>query len=296
MEEQEIYEKAGRIAAEVMKEGFEKIKSGARLLDLASSIEGSIEEKGAKPAFPCNISVNAVAAHYSPDAWDESTLKKGDLVKLDIGVHLDGYIADIAKSKIVGGGKSELIKASEEALKNVIEVIRPGVRTDQLGEVVEKTIKDFGFVPVSNLTGHMLTRWNLHGGLLIPNIKTRHGDAIKEGQVFAIEPFATDGAGRVVDEANAIIFRYLQDRPLRMKEARDILAYVKENYRGLPFAERWVSNLLPRFKLGQALRQLIYSKAIYAYHILREKEHGLVSQAEHTVIVTKKGCKIITLP
>ncbi|RLG59260.1 MAG: type II methionyl aminopeptidase, partial [Candidatus Hydrothermarchaeota archaeon] len=142
--------------------------------------------------------------------------------------------------------------------------------------------------------GHQLQRWRLHGGMFIPNVKIRGGEEIKEGDVIAIEPFATNGFGRVVDQSEAIIFRYLQDRPLRMKEARVILQYAKENFNTLPFAERWVANLVPRFKLSQALRQLIYSKAIHAYHILREKNKGIVSQAEHTVIVTKEGYEVTT--
>ncbi len=281
------YKKAGEIAKEVLEEGLKKIKPGVKLLEVAEFVEARIIEKGGKPAFPCNISVNEIAAHYSPTAWDEGTFEKGDLVKLDIGVHVNGYIADVAKS-IDLGNKSEnkkLIEASEEALKNAIDMIKPGVKTSEIGETIEETIKGFGFVPVSNLTGHQLQRWRLHGGMFIPNVKIRGGEEIKEGDVIAIEPFATNGFGRVVDQSEAIIFRYLQDRPLRMKEARVILQYAKENFNTLPFAERWVANLVPRFKLSQALRQLIYSKAIHAYHILREKNKGIVSQAEHTVIV-----------
>lgn len=290
------YKKAGEIAKEVLEEGLKKIKPGVKLLEVAEFVEARIIEKGGKPAFPCNISVNEIAAHYSPTAWDERTFEKGDLVKLDIGVHVNGYIADVAKS-IDLGNKSEnkkLIEASEEALKNAIDMIKPGVKTSEIGETIEETIKGFGFVPVSNLTGHQLQRWRLHGGMFIPNVKIRGGEEIKEGDVIAIEPFATNGFGRVVDQSEAIIFRYLQDRPLRMKEARVILQYAKENFNTLPFAERWVANLVPRFKLAQALRQLIYSKAIHAYHILREKNKGIVSQAEHTVIVTKEGCEVTT--
>jgi methionyl aminopeptidase len=290
----EKYKKAGKIAAGIMEEGLKMIKPGAKLLDVANAVEGLIKEKGAKPAFPVNISVNAVAAHYSPDAWDESTFKDGDLVKLDIGVHLDGYIADIAKSRGLGGS-SELIEASEEALKNAIDAIKPGVKTNEVGAVVEDTIKGYGFKPIRNLTGHMLTPGNLHGGIVIPNVNTRHGDVIEKGQVFAIEPFATDGFGRVVDDANAIIFRYLADRPVRMKEARNILKYAKENFGTLPFAERWISHLMPRLKLNHAMRQLISARALHAYHILREKERGAVSQAEHTVIVTRDGCEVTTM-
>ncbi len=294
MDGEDQYKKAGKIAAGVMEEGLKMIEPGAKLLDVANAVEALIDEKGAKPAFPVNISVNAVAAHYSPDAWDESTFNGTDLVKLDIGVHLDGYIADIAKSK-GGGESSKLIRASEEALQSAIDVIRPGVMTNEVGTAIEDTIEGYGFKPISNLTGHMLRQWNLHGGIIIPNVNTRHGDLIEEGQVFAVEPFATDGAGRVVDEGSAIIFKYLADRPIRMREARDILKYVKANFGTLPFAERWIAHLMPRLKLNHAMRQLISAKALYAYHILREKEHGTVSQAEHTVIVTKDGCEITTI-
>jgi methionyl aminopeptidase len=289
----EKYIEAGKIAAGIMEEGLKMVKPEASLLDVANDIEGLIEERGAKPAFPVNISINAVAAHYSPDAWDESTFEKGDLVKLDLGVHLDGYIADIAKSKDLGENK-DLVNASKEALENAIEAMKPGAMTNEVGAIIEETIEGYEFKPVSNLTGHMLRQWNLHGGAIIPNVNTRHGDLIEEGQVFAIEPFATDGAGRVVDETNAIIFRYIADRPIRMKEARDILKHVKTNFGSLPFAERWIADMTSRIKLTQALRQLILQKALYAYHILREKEHGTVSQAEHTVIVKEDGCEVTT--
>ncbi len=296
LEELDFYRKAGRIAAEVMEEGLKRIEAGVKLLDVTESVEGLIGEKGGHPAFPCNISVNDIAAHYSPQAWDETTFEKRDLVKLDIGVHVEGYIADIARSKMVGGKSNQLIKASEKALEEAMDLIRPGVGTNEVGATVEDVIRGAGFQPVSNLTGHVLSRGNLHGGALIPNVRTRHGAEIKEGDAIALEPFATDGFGRVVDEAEAIIFRYLGDRPLRMKEARKILVHVKANYGNLPFAERWVSHLVPKFKLNQALRQLVHSKALYAYHILREKERGIVSQAEHTVVVTRDGCEVITRP
>jgi methionyl aminopeptidase len=140
----------------------------------------------------------------------------------------------------------------------------------------------------------MLTEWNLHGGVTVPNVKTFHGYKFREGDVFAIEPFSTNGVGRVVDEPNAMIFRYLSNRPLRMREARIILNFVKENYSTLPFAERWVAYLVPRFKLGLALRQLVSSKALHAYNVLKEKENGVVAQAEHSIRVTKGGSEILT--
>jgi|TARA_B100001971_G_C18246584_1_gene574715 methionyl aminopeptidase len=291
----ELYRKAGKIAANVMYQGLNEIKEGKKLIDVAEYVESFINSEGAKPAFPCTISLNNVAAHYSPQAGDNSTFTKGDIVKLDIGVHLEGYIADIAKTVIVSGGKNKLIKASEKALEEVLDFIKPGVLTNEIGAIVEKTISDYGYSPISNLTGHKLSQWTLHGGILIPNVETRHGDEIKEGDVYAIEPFSTTGKGRVKDDANAIIFKFLEDKPQRLRDARTILNHVEKNYSSLPFAERWISNIVPKFKLNQALRQLISSKSLYAYHILKEKEKSLVAQTEHTVIIKKDGCEITTL-
>lgn len=290
----DLYAKAGVIAAEVMDAGLEKIGSGVKLLDVAEFVEKLTVEKGAVPAFPCNISINDRAAHYTPVADDKTVFNEGDLVKLDLGVHVEGHIADIAKSVAVDEGSNDLIKASEKALETAIGMIKPGVNTSDLGAKIEETIKDAGFLPISNLTGHKLAMYNLHGGMIIPNVKTTHADTINEGDVLAIEPFATDGVGRVVDENDALIFKYLSDRPLRMKESRIILNFAKSNYGTLPFAERWISDLVPKFKLNSALRQLAYSKAIYAYHILREKDRGMISQAEHTIRVTSDGCEVLT--
>lgn len=294
MSEDDKYAEAGRIAAEVMEGTFKKVKEGTKLLDVATYAEELIAEKGAKPAFPINISINERAAHYTPDIDDATVFRQGDLVKLDIGVHIEGYIGDIARSKAIGGGHKELIKAAEAGLEGAINAIKPGVMTNEIGRVIEETIKGFGFLPISNLTGHMLTEWNLHGGVLIPNVRTMHGYKLKKGDVFAIEPFATTGAGKVVDEPNAMIFRYLANRPLRMREARLILNFARENYSNLPFAERWIAHLVPKHKLGLALRQLVSFKALHAYHVLKEKENGFVSQAEHSIRVTNDGCEVLT--
>jgi len=288
------YKEAGNIARKVIEEGLDGIEEDENLLDVAERVEGRISELGAKPAFPVNISVNDIAAHYSPTAWDDTLFAPGDLVKIDVGVHVNGYIADVAKSKVVGGGESKIIEAAEEALESAIDIIHPGTTTSEIGEAVEKTIRSYNFKPIENLTGHKLDRYSLHGGTTIPNIKTRHEDTIYEGDVYAIEPFSTSGYGRVVEQQEAIIFKYLKDRPLRTRDSRKLLKHVKKNYRSLPFAERWLAKLLPRHKLYIALRQLTQTGAFYAYNILREKERGPVAQAEHTIIVTSNGCEVTT--
>ncbi len=294
LEGYELYKKAGRIAAKVLDEAIKLIKPEVKLIEVAEFVEKRILELGAKPAFPCNISINERAAHYTPKIDDESVFKEGDYVKLDIGVHVDGYIADVARTVIVGSGKDDLIEASEEALKEAIKAIEPGANTGEIGGVIEETIRSYGFKPIVNLTGHRLERYNLHTGSVIPNVRTTSGDKIEVGDVYAIEPFATNGFGRVVDETEAVIFRYLRDKPLRLKDARKILQHVKKEYKTLPFAERWLESLMPKLRLYNALRHLVYYQALHPYFILREKKRGIVSQAEHTVIVTEKGAEVIT--
>ncbi len=290
------YLRAGEIAREVVRKGAGMIAEGTKLIDIAEFVEAEIFRLGGVPAFPVNLSVNEVAAHYSPVPWKELRVEEGDLVKIDVGVQVDGYIADVALSRVAGGEdeKCELVQAAERALERAVEVIEPGVSTSEVGAEIEAVIREMGFKPVENLTGHLLRRYLLHGGKTIPNVRTKHGESIQAGEVFAIEPFATTGAGRVVEGGEAVIFRYLRSRPVRLADARKLLAKIRESYPSLPFAERWLAGEMPRHRLQFALRELVYSGALHAYRVLREKEQAPVAQAEHTVIVTEDGAEVIT--
>jgi methionyl aminopeptidase len=278
------YREAGRILAEVRGEAIKKIKVGAKLLDVAESIEDSIQQKGGAVAFPTNISLNDEAAHATPSKADASTFGR-DLVKLDIGVHIDGYIADTAITIDLGSNKN-LVEASNSALERAIEVVHAGVDTAAISAVIEQTITDYGFRPVVNLTGHGLERYTQHAPPAIHNRRTQSGTKLKEGQVVAIEPFSSDGNGRVYETGKAEIFSLVKAKPVRSPEARAILKDI-ETFKSLPFAKRWLKG---RVDLG--LKQLETAGIIHAYPIL--KDRGLVSQAEDTLIVTTDGSEVIT--
>ncbi len=282
------YRSAGRILAEVREEAKEKIKEGVLLLEVAEFVETSIREKGAEPAFPCNISRNEEAAHATPSIDDKTVFGK-DVVKLDIGTHIDGYIGDSAVTVDLSGENEELVKASEAALNAAIKIIRDGVTTVEIGEVIENAIREYGYKPVVNLTGHGLIRYDAHAPPAIPNVKYEHGIILKENDVIAIEPFATDGAGKVVEHGNAEIYSLIKSKPVRMIEAKKLLKEIKK-YQGLPFAKRW----LPRERLDIALRTLKNGGILRDYPVLREEGKGLISQAEHTIIVTTDGCEVTT--
>jgi len=285
------YRGAGRILAEVREDAIERIKEGVSLLEVAEFVENSIREKGGEPAFPCNISRNEEAAHSTPSIDDKAAFGK-DIVKLDIGTHIDGYIGDSAVTVDLSGNNEGLVKASEAALNEAIKIIRDGVSTVEIGEVIENTIREQGYKPVVNLTGHGLMRYNSHAPPTIPNVKYEHGVILRENDVVAIEPFATDaqGAGKVVESGNAEIYSLIKAKPVRLREAKKLLEEIKK-YQGLPFAKRW----LPRERLDLALRMLENTKGVLRdYPVLREEEKGLISQAEHTIIVKEDGCEVTT--
>ncbi|ASJ12089.1 type II methionyl aminopeptidase [Thermococcus thioreducens] len=295
MEERDALIKAGEIARRVKKEVSDMIKPGVKLYDIAEFVERRIVELGGKPAFPCNLSINEIAAHYTPYKGDNTVLKEGDYLKVDIGVHVDGYIADTAVTFRVGMEEDDLMAASKEALENAISVIRAGVKISEIGKAIEETIRGYGFNPIVNLSGHKIERYKLHSGISIPNIY-RPADTyvLREGDVIAIEPFATTGAGQVIEVPPALIFMHIRDRPVRMAQARRLLMHIKKEYNGLPFAYRWLQGFMPEGQLKLALAQLDRAGAVYSYQILREVRGGLVSQFEHTVIVEKDGVYITT--
>ena len=284
----EKYKKAGRILAEVLAEAGPKVRTGASLLDVANFVEDAIRAKGASPAFPCNISLDRNAAHYTPSPQDRSVFAE-NMVKLDVGVHVDGYIADSAVT-IDLSGHDKLAEASRAALDAALEMILPGVSTAEIGKVIEETIVGYGYRPVYNLTGHGLSRYRAHDEPAVPNRAMEKGTILKDGDVIAIEPFATDGSGRISESPVNEIYGFTAPRPVRLTAARKLLKEITESYRTLPFARRWLKGERAEY----ALMQLLRSGAVHRYPVLWETEGALVSQAEHTVVVLEKGCVVTT--
>lgn len=284
----EKYRKAGRILAEVLAEAGPRVELGASLLDVANFVEDAIRSKGAKPAFPCNISLDRNAAHYTPSPLDTARFGE-NMVKLDVGVHVDGYIADAAVTIDLSGHES-LVEASHAALQAALEIIGPGTDTAQIGKVIEEAITGYGYKPVYNLTGHGLSRYLAHDEPAVPNRAMEKGTVLKEGDVIAIEPFATNGSGRISEAQINEIYGFSAMRPVRLPAARTLLKEISEEYKMLPFARRWLKGERAEY----ALMQLLRAGCVHRYPVLWEVEGALVSQAEHTVVVLKNGCEVIT--
>lgn len=282
-----MYEKfklAGKIAGDALKYGLGLIKEGVSYLEVAEKVESYIL-KNAKIAFPVNISVNNIAAHYTPNPEDKHVFRRGDVVKLDVGAHVNGYIGDTAATIEVGSNEhGDLIEASKMALENAISIVRAGIKIAEIGEEIEKTINSYGYRPIRNLQGHSIEQYKLHAGLSIPNYAGYSGgEILKEGDVVAIEPFATDGEGYVIDDGRSNIYQVIR----KSQAAGDFL----KNFGTLPFAERWVyRHGLSKMKLNFMVRKRI----IHSYNILIEAKNGIVSQKEHTIMVTSDSCEILT--
>jgi methionyl aminopeptidase len=296
MDEHELtcLRKAGAISKEARELGASLVKEGGKLVDVAEEVEALIIRKGARPAFPVNIGINDIAAHYTPSTGDRSIFTAGDVVKVDVGAHVDGYVGDTAITVEVGTKNwKPLLEASEKALRMALDMVGDGVPVSSLGGAIEHAIKEAGFKPVTNLTGHGMRRYSLHAGLTIPNINDGSMARIKSDMVVAIEPFATNGAGQVCNERAGNIYRVIKERPLRDKKAEELFKLVSTNFGSLPFCERWCTALMPN--APGLLHTLVRHGLVSSYSVLKEVKYGMVSQAEHTVLINGERREITTL-
>jgi methionyl aminopeptidase len=292
----EKFKRSGKVLRETREEMKRFVREGMPIIDVCEKAEMLIREKGGKPAFPCNVSINEIAAHYTSPLGDRTKVPEGSLVKVDIGAHVDGYLTDTSVTVCFNPEYVAMVEAAERALKAVIESIRPDVLTSRLGTIIETTVKSRGFKPISNLCGHSVGRYLVHAGTSIPNVSQLSFSRIKLGGVYAIEPFTTlpNAAGKVEDSDASYIFRFLKSKSLKNPYAKQLLKCIEENFKTLPFAERWLRGVVPEDHHREAFRELLSSRAIMDYKILVEMSGKPVAQAEHTVLIVEDGCVVLT--
>jgi methionyl aminopeptidase len=290
------YFEAGRIVVKLKEEAKKIVDINVPLVDVCERLELLAFELGGRPAFPVNIGVNEITAHFTSPANDVRKIPENSIVKIDIGVHIEGYIADTAITLSFNQDYQDLIISAQDALQSGINAMRPGVKVSHVGAIIEKVITRFGYRPIRNLMGHRIERFNLHTGKSIPNISGIEGGTIEEGEIYAVEPFSTlqNAAGMVRDSNETVIFRYHKDRRLKSQDAMTLLEHIKKEHRFLPFASRWLRSKFSFPSFDNIFEQLIKSRCIIPYRVLVEASGFPVSQAEHTVIVEKDGCRIIT--
>jgi methionyl aminopeptidase len=279
--------KAGKIAAQALEYGRTLIKPGARILDVCDAVDKKIVELGGVPAFPAQISCDNIAAHYCAPENDPTVLDK-QVASLDVGVSVNGAIGDTALTVDLSGKNEALVKATREAVDNACAAIRIGITLGEIGKIIQDTIKKHGFSPVRNLSGHGLARYDIHTYPSIPNVDTGDDTVLEDGMVIAIEPFASTGSGTVRDSGDAGVYSLSDIRPVRSNYAREVLAFIVEEYGSLPFASRWLSAKFGAGKTRLAIRELMNAEILHGYPPLVDSGNGITSQAEHSVLVAEK--------
>lgn len=294
----ESYEKAGKIASHVRENARRKYYVGKSVLEICDSIESEIRSLGGAPAFPVNVSLNEIAAHYTAEPNDSLTVKDSDVLKIDIGVQIDGYIADTAVTISYDEKYDTLVRAAELALSEAIKVANTDTKASDIGAVIENTILKQGFKPIKNLSGHSLERFTIHAGKSIPNIRTIGPSfRLSANQAYAIEPFVTtkDGDGIVYEGRIRNIFSIASRKPSKEQEADSLLDQLWTRFRSLPFAMRWITEFCEESKARKLTEILLRRRNLHAYPILVEGHSKIVSQAEHTLIPLDNSNRVTTI-
>lgn len=293
----ENYTLAGHIASTVRENARKKNHIGRTLFEICESIENEIALLGGNPAFPVNVSINEIAAHYTAEPQDQIEVKDTDVLKIDLGVHIDGYIADTAVTVSYSSKYDQLVDVAELSLSEAIKIAKINAKSNEIGKIIENTIIHYGLKPIQNLSGHSLDRYTIHAGKSVPNIKTLGSSfSLVNNQAYAIEPFVTtkDGLGIVYEGKTKNIFSLVSRKPSKDKDSDAFIDYLWNRYKTLPFAIRWLNKDYDETEIRDMVEYLIRKKNIRAYPILVEGNNKIVSQAEHTFFIAEDLSYIIT--
>ncbi len=285
----------GKATAEILQRSKSLVKPGVSLEEVAKKVEEMVEERKIKFSFPINISINDQAAHYTPSFKDERIFKEGDMVKVDIGLRNEAIITDTALTVDLSSKNPKLVEATEKALESAISMVKAGRKLRDIGKEVGSIAEKYGVKPIKNLGGHGMEQGELHSHYFIPNFDNGDETELQEGDLIAVEVFLTDGYGEVDEGEYVQIFQKDAGATTRTNNIRDISDYIEEVYETYPFALRWlVEKFGSEFRVRSALNELMRNNTLELFPVLVERKKGMVAQAEHSLIVTKDSCEIIT--
>ena len=292
----EQYRKSGRITNEVKSLVQSAVTPGASYLEVCDMVRREIESRGGRLAFPTGIGVNQVTAHYAPQDGDESVFKEEDVVKVDFGVHVDGYVTDTSVTVTYNPAYDVLLEATQRALDAAIATARKETRTGEIGRAIHREAVRFGFKTIENLTGHTLDRYVVHAGKSIPNLYMPGMQDLKKGDVFAIEPFLTLGsaAGYVVDAPSQTIFSLVARKKTGNPELDSFEEKIWEERKTLPFTPQWYSKEFGAGKVSGIVNRLVMKRVMRAYPTLVEASGKPVAQFEHTMALDETGLTVLT--
>lgn len=292
----DFYARAGSVCRQVKKDVEARNWEGKSYVELCDFVESSIIKMGAKPAFPCNVCANESAAHYTAEVDDQKEVPHNSILKVDLGAHIEGFIADTAVTVCYNDELMDMAEATKSALGEALKVIKAGARTSDVGRVVEAYAARRGFRPIGNLSGHMLDQYVIHAGTSVPNVWSPSFSSFKDGKFYAVEPFFTTskGSGIVVEGTSENIFALVARKNTKDQQLNKFLEVVWNDRKTLPFAARWYVDQFPKKSLSEIIPKLVKMKLLHGYAELVEAKAQPVAQAEHTVAVNAGGHAILT--
>ncbi|MDG6898365.1 MAG: type II methionyl aminopeptidase [Nitrososphaerota archaeon] len=292
----EQYRKSGRITREIRGLVKETVKPGTSYVELCEWVEKEIVARGGAPAFPTGIGVNDVTAHYAPQETDTSRFRESDVIKVDFGVHVDGYVTDTAVTVTFNPDYELLVESAERTLNAAIAVLKAERRVGEVGREIRREASRLGFKTIENLTGHTVERFIVHAGKSIPNLFVQNMPSLKDNEVFAVEPFLTLGsaAGYVVDSEAETIFSLLARKSTGAEELDEFAARVWEERKTLPFTPRWYIRAYGRERLDAMIRELVRRRLMRGYPTLVEASMKPVAQFEHTMAFEGGSLVVLT--
>lgn len=290
------YVKAGRTVREIRSRIVDLVYEGKSFLEICEDVEETTREKGCEPAFPCNIGVNEVAAHYTACPDDQNTIPADSAVKLDLGAHVDGYIADTATTVILNPEHEPMLMAAQEALDRALKIVSPGIKIRYVSTIIQRTIEAYGYRPITNLCGHGIKPYIVHASPSIPNVASPFLSGKLEAEnVYAIEPFVTtkDGAATVVEGPCGNIYHLTKLKRPKDNKSKGLFDRIYAAYRTLPFTTRWISKENADEASG-SFERLLEEKCVEAYPVYYERTGKPVVQAEHSILLAEKDIILLT--
>merc|ERR1712010_114613 len=316
------YRLAAEIANRTLKMLMEQCKVGMKLLDLCELGDRTIVEECSKVhnkgkakveakdkgvAFPTCISVNEIAGHNSPPLGDETTLADGYLVKIDLSVHIDGWIASVAHTLCVAedpaapieGRKGAVVMAAAVAAEGLFAALKPGVSNASLPPIFENAAKAFGVNVVEGVLSHQTKRFVIDGNKVIiskvvPGEQTVDEDTFEVNDVLAVDIMMSTGEGKPQekDEKKQMVFKRAVDQNynLKMKVPREIFSKITSMHPTLPFTLRDYEDSRARLGMKECLEHDLF----HTYPVLEEKEGEFVAQFKFTVMLSEEGVQRVT--
>jgi len=283
------------------------IKPGMKMIDICEELESTarklINENGLEAglAFPTGCSRNHVAAHYTPNAGDNTVLEYDDVVKMDFGTHIKGRIIDCAWTLAFNDKFNPLLRAVQEATETGIRTAGIDARLCDVGAAVQEVMesheielegKTYQVKSIRNLNGHSISPYQIHSGKTVPIIKGGETVRMEENEFYAIETFGSTGKGYVHEDMECSHYMKNFDVghvPLRLQKSKQLLNTINKNFGTLAFCRRWLDRI-GESRYLMALKDLGEKGIVDPYPPLVDIKGCYTAQYEHTILL-RPTCK-----